>query len=362
MSLLTQKSKNGDVCLFSDIAYLVLQWHITERCNRRCAHCYQETPSSDELEFQDILKVIEQFKDILQRCNSVKRPSPARGQINITGGEPFIRKDFLDLLEVFYSNRDLFSFAIFTNGSYIDETMAIRLRKLRPVFVQVSIEGTKETNDSIRGPGAYDQTVSALIHLNKHTVPTFISFTAHKKNFREFPEVARLGRELGVRRVWSDRLIPWGTGTELKDSVLSPGETREFFEIMYGSHNEAMQAFSRTEVAMHRALQFLVGGGKPYTCAAGKSLLAVMPNGDLYPCRRMPVRIGNLMKEPLADLYCRSEIFHDLRNQDIVTRGCEGCSFIKQCRGGLRCLSYAMTGSPFNVDPGCWLARFSTNN
>ncbi|MEW6585572.1 MAG: radical SAM protein, partial [Nitrospirota bacterium] len=358
MSSLTQKSKTGEFCVFPPIGHFVLQWHITERCNRRCAHCYQEGAASDELQFHDLLKVIEQFKDLLSRFNfSVTRHSSARGQINITGGEPFIREDFLDLLEVFHSNRDLFSFAIFTNGSYIDEAMAIRLRKLHPVFVQVSMEGAKETNDSIRGPGAYDQTVVALRHLTKQKVPTLISFTAHKKNYREFAEVARLGRELGVRRVWSDRLIPWGTGTVLRDDVLSPAETREFFEIMYRAHNEAMQAFSGTEVAMHRALQFLVGGGKAYACAAGKSLLAVMPNGDLYPCRRMPIHAGNLMEDSLSDLYRGSDILHKLRNQDFVSKGCEECIFFSRCRGGLRCLSYALTGTPFHADPGCWRAR-----
>ena len=38
---------------------LLLQWHVTERCNLRCAHCYQEAYSGEELRFQDLLNVLE---------------------------------------------------------------------------------------------------------------------------------------------------------------------------------------------------------------------------------------------------------------------------------------------------------------
>ena len=61
-----------------------------------------------------------------------------RGHVTVTGGEPFVRRDFLDLLSVFRENRKHFSFAILTNGSLIDAPLARRLRELGPAFVQVS--------------------------------------------------------------------------------------------------------------------------------------------------------------------------------------------------------------------------------
>jgi radical SAM protein with 4Fe4S-binding SPASM domain len=299
--------------------------------------------------------VLEQFKGLLDHL-SRRGSFPVRGHINVTGGEPFIRGDFLGLLEAFYANKNRFSFAIFTNGSFVDEAMAIRLRKLNPTFVQVSMEGSKETNDYIRGSGALDQTISALKHLVRERIRSVISFTAHRANFREFAEVASLGRQLGVTRVWGDRLIPWGNGLSLREQGLSPDETREFFEIMFKAHSEAVRGFCRTEIAMHRALQFLVAGGIPYHCGAGYSLIAVQPNGDLYPCRRMPAPVGNLMETTLINLYYESELFRSLRNPDRVSDGCESCSFSRKCRGGLKCLSYALTGDPFKADPGCWRA------
>ncbi|MHC4628472.1 MAG: SPASM domain-containing protein, partial [Planctomycetota bacterium] len=197
--------------------------------------------------------------------------------------------------------------------------------------------------------------------LTAERIRTFISFTAHRDNFREFAAVARLARKLRVSRVWADRLIPSGSGSSLHEQMLTPDETREFFEIMRKARNQARRRwFGRTEIAMHRALQFLMAGGRPYHCTAGDSLLTVQPDGDLYPCRRMPVRVGNLIETPLADLYYQSDLLRALRDRSRVSDGCQGCFYSKLCRGGLKCLSYATTGDPFKADPGCW--RSSENH
>jgi len=337
---------------------LLLQWHVTERCNLSCSHCYQDAHPGEELGLKDLLGILEQFKYLLKFLRLAARKQPVHGHVTVTGGEPFVRGDFLDLLEVFSANREHFSFAILTNGSFIDRKMAGLLRKLGPSFVQVSVEGTPATHDKIRGSGNYERTVSALKHLVKEHIRTFISFTAHQDNFREFTGVARLGRRLRVSRVWADRLIPQGAGAGLKEKMLTPGETRELFEIMHAARGKRSW-FGRTEIAMHRALQFLVAGGRPYHCTAGDTLVTVQPNGDLYPCRRMPILAGNLMETPLNEIYFANDLFRALRNRSPINDSCRNCFYSKLCRGGLRCLSYATTGDPFKADPGCWRASIN---
>ena len=48
----------------------------------------------------------------------------------------------------------------------------------------------------------------ALKNLKQAGIASTVSFTAHRNNFLEFPEVAKLGCQIGVSRVWADRLIP----------------------------------------------------------------------------------------------------------------------------------------------------------
>jgi radical SAM protein with 4Fe4S-binding SPASM domain len=336
---------------------LLLQWHITDRCNLRCAHCYQESYTGEELEFRDLLHILDQFRELLDRwqCGGGQR---VRGHVTVTGGEPFVRSDFPDLLEVLAARRDRCTFAILTNGSFIDASLARQLQRLAPAFVQVSIEGVPESHDRVRGSGSFARTVAAIQTLVRHGIRTFVSFTAHRGNFREFGEVARVGRQLGVTRVWADRLIPHGSGSGLTDHILTPEETREFFGIMYQARIEASRKwFSPTEIAMHRAVQFLLAGGTPYHCAAGDTLITVMPNGDVFPCRRMPIRVGNTLETPLVEIYYGNDLLCALRDRNRISQGCEDCCYAGLCRGGLKCLSYAVNEDPFKADPGCWLAK-----
>ncbi len=333
----------------------VLQWHVTERCNLRCRHCYQEGYAGPELALADLRSIVGQFTTLLEHLERQASPGLLQGHINVTGGEPFVREDFLDLLQLFAASRPRFSYAILTNGTLIDASMARRLRALQPTFVQISIEGLAATNDAVRGRGVLDRAVTALACLRREGVPTVVSFTAHGANFREFPGVARLASEQGVTRIWADRVVPCGRGSGLAGTMLAPEATREFFELMRSARDEAARHYSRTEVSLGRALQFLAGGGTPYRCVAGEDLVTVLPNGDLCPCRRMPIPVGNLMETSLSELYFGSDVFRSLRSHR-VSDGCEDCRFSRRCRGGLRCLAYAVTGDPFRPDPGCWLA------
>lgn len=112
----------------------------------------------------------------------------------------------------------------------------------------------------------------------------------------------------------ADRLIPIGSGKSL--DVLTPEETCTFFHEMYKA-KRSKHLFKKTEIAMHRALQFLVAGGKPYKCAAGDSLITVQANGDVYPCRRMSVTIGNVMETDLTEIYYGNEVLRTLRDKKI---------------------------------------------
>ena len=351
----------GEVAVVKDKRYipqrLLLQWHITGRCNLNCTHCYQDSEKCGELDFNKLTYILQQYKELLTLWRK-QSGQHIGGHITVTGGEPFVRNDFIDLLNLFAINNKYFTFAILTNGTHIDKKMATKLSQLNPRFVQVSVEGTEKTHDQIRGEGSYQRTISAIKHLVKAGVKTIISFTAHRQNYNEFNDVAQLGRKLKVDRVWSDRLIPSGNGSDLKDFLLTPAETKSFFNIMKKAQRKSFfNLFNTTEISMHRALQFLVSGGRPYHCTAGDSLITVQPNGDLYPCRRMPISVGNLLETDLLELYYKSELFQKLRHKESVSSGCEECQFSQVCRGGLKCLSHAITGNPFNADPGCWMNK-----
>ena len=340
---------------------MLLQWHITEQCNLRCFHCYQEDSPVEEAGFREWLDVVEQFKVLLQELSERGPARRVAGHVAVTGGEPFLHTEFPKLLE-FLAARKEFTFSILTNGTLLDGNTSRWLARLKPLFVQVSIDGGRNTHDQLRGPDSFERAVSGIQELVKAGVETYISFTAHKENVADFPEVVRLGRRLGVAKVWSDRFIPWGRGEALHRAVLSPAETRDFYAQMAHLRRQSGHTFfSRMEVSMNRALQFLWAGGRPYSCTAGARLLALLPNGDVFPCRRLPIFVGNIRETALAEIYFKNDLLIRLRDRDRVYPGCEGCAFARACGGGLRCLSYSLDGTPFRADPGCWLANTNKN-
>lgn len=334
---------------------LLLQWHITNQCNLRCKHCYQEGYSDgQDLPFLQLQNILEQYVNMLKKRS-------IRGQINITGGEPLINPDLFSLLEKINLHKSYLGFAILSNGVNIDQSTARKLKALNCSFFQISVEGGKDIHDAIRGEGNYEKCIRALEVLQKNKIKTMVSFTLSRFNQDNFDEVVKFCRKNKVDILWSDRYIPMGNGKEMKDSFMDPFEVEQFFNKMYRWHHKLNSSwFGKTELRMHRALNFLVTEKNncdcyaPYKCNAGKSLITILPNGDLVPCRRMPVVVGNVLHTPLESLYQNSRFFKLLRNSKKPYQGCESCADWKKCNGGLRCLSYARYGNPFMVDPQCF--------
>lgn len=329
-----------------------LQWHVTDRCNLRCAHCYQGERGVDP-PYSDLLSALEQYRDLLLRL-SVKRGVKVRGHVNLTGGEPLVREDLMDLIREI--KRAGLTFGLLTNGTLIDGRVARELGELGPSYVQVSVDGLEGTHDRIRGDGSYRRAVDGLRFLGGEGIRTMASFTAHRGNYRELRAVARRMRRLGVEKMWTDRMVPLGSGAAMSAEVLSPSDTREYVQVLGRAHRGIL-GLEHQEVAMDRALQFLGGGGSSYRCPAGDGLLALLPDGEVYPCRRMPIPVGNVHEESLASIYFTNKTLAALRDPDRMDARCRACAFSRACHGGLRCMSYILTGDPFVADPGCWLAN-----
>lgn len=103
---------------------------------------------------------------------------------------------------------------------------------------------------------------------------------------------------------------------------------------------------------MYRSLQFQITNDLAYGCTAGDTLLTVMENGDLVPCRRIPIVVGNLFETNMWELYKNNEILKDLRKKKIPDE-CSECEHSEMCYGGLKCLTYAMYKDLNYKDYGC---------
>ncbi len=339
---------------------------VTERCNLRCQHCYQEDYTYPHPPFETLLSVVRQcadFIDTARRSPSFAGVGDIRASFTLTGGEPLVHPRFFDLLDQICADSGRFSARVLTNATLVDRAIASELSRRPLELISISLDGLEGTHDLRRGKHSFARTLQGIAHLVAADIPTVVSFTAGRDNYRELPEVARLVKELGVLRLWSDRIVP--TGQADRAQVLSPREVKEYVTLMH----EAAAALNEPgrhgfKLLRHRALQFHdpsgLGGedsaAAPYQCWAGVFPLSIQADGSVYPCRRLPIPVGNVRETSLLEIYSAHPTMLALRNQSAPS-GCGGCHNEKQCAGGLVCLTYAMTGGFEQPDPGCWIAH-----
>lgn len=322
----------------------VLQWHLSEICNLKCKHCYQKKHKLVQLKYDELLNILNQYRELLKKLNM-------KGHINLTGGEPLCCNFFFKILDEFNKDKDLYSFSILTNGTLINEKIAKKISEYGPEYVQVSLEGGKKINDYIRGVGVYKKVAQAIKYLKKYNIFVSISFTATKLNYKEFPKVVKYAEKNKADNVWSDRFIPLGNDYD-EEFIMTLDETQEYLSVMEKERQKLIQKKSKTNISMYRALQFQMTNDFPYRCTAGRTLLTVMENGDLVPCRRMPIVVGNLKEDNMYTLYKNSKILKELQ-KEAIPDDCKKCENASLCRGGLKCLTYAIFKDLNHKDIGC---------
>lgn len=336
---------------------ILLQFHITGRCNLRCKHCYRTEGDVETLSLEQVKEVIEQFKQLRLEYNRV-HGIQAKGHINLTGGEPFFRADIRQILEYMGENEAHFTYGILSNGSFIDDEMIELLKKTKVSFVQLSLDGNRTTHDSLRAPGDYDRVLNTAEYLEKQGIRTYISFTANRENYRHLPAVARQCRKRRITKLWSDRLVPIGNGEELSALAITPDVIADYLKTLKRAQGNILirALYPKTQVTMNRALQFLCSDGAVYSCSAADSLITVDEFGTVMPCRRMPIPCGDIRTSTLKEIYFGHKTFLRLREK-YIPKECGGCRYAYLCRGGAKCQCYAAYGAFWRADPACRLAK-----
>jgi len=333
--------------------YFIFQWHITERCNWRCRHCYQDAAGKKRQLPLDRLVFI--FKQYLHLIKHLGLCGPRATRISITGGEPLLHPDFFSLLEAMARlNNGRFFLSLLSNGSLINLPVARRRKKLGGEAVQVSIEGEKKQNDRIRGEGAFEKTKRALGGLAEAGIAPCVSLTLTKGNISSIPAVIKFCERNAVKRLGVRRLVPIGTGKDLERTMPSPQQVKEsyrYIETMAGLYKQrGLEIVRGCEEGI-----FSREAGRPIgACAAVEGrCLVVLANGDVVPCRRLPLKLGSVLDDSLTDVYYNAEALMQLRNLNNAHPSCQACPSFDACLAGARWVSAAYFNNPFAPDPQC---------
>ncbi|MEN3186409.1 MAG: radical SAM protein [Atribacterota bacterium] len=324
------------------------QWHLTNRCNLRCRHCYQS-------QFQDDFKEHLIF-GVAERLLGELKDYGCRTILNLTGGEPFLLGErFFSLLHLLDCSEPVQEITITTNGLLVNREMIQKISAYQKVTtLKISLEGAcAETNDAIRGRGVFEKVVKKLQEIRENsTIQTILMFTVHKRNFSELEDMFTLSRNLGVSGLMVERFIPEGRGKMMSEELLG---AQDWEDIVQKLITLTQIDVTPLELVSYRA--FLVKFGKEIELWGApcnlKETFCIMPDGTILPCRRFFYPLGNILKEGLFHSITNATLLQRVAEKSILEGKCRTCS-LSYCFG-CRALGYALSRNPFAEDIQCFM-------
>lgn len=261
------------------------------RCNLRCTGCYAwEYERGEGLSTDLVDRVIREAKEL------------GIYFFTISGGEPFLRPDLLD---VFATHRDA-EFLVYTNGTLIDRGLAGRLAELGNVAPAISVEGFEEETDARRGPGTWRAVNAAMDHLREAGVIFGFSGTVTRDN-ADIISGERLVDYLiakGCYFGWYFMYIPIGRDPDT--SLMPTPEQRQLCRRRVWRWRREKPIFTA---------DFWNDGQLTGGCMAGGRLyLHINANGDVEPCVFCHFSVDNIRDKTLAEAL-ESDFFRALRRR-----------------------------------------------
>lgn len=339
---------------------LYLQWDSTNECNLQCKHCYHHLHTSDkrEMNLEETKKMLDDLKETSKRWSMTPR-------ISISGGEPLMRKDLFDILN--YANENGIITAILTNGTLLTPEKSKEIYSMGVRRVQISIDGKKETHNQIRArPFAYDKALEGIVNASLFGIDVTVSMTLMQSNKGEFEEVIQASINAGAKKVGFKTYVPdkrLGANdpeyVNAKEAFFVFKDTKKLIEKY--SHKitvltsdtlwRILEPNSSVKEMATKENKYLTG------CSAGYRALSVLSDGTVYPCRRLPIQIGDIT-EGISNLIVNNKVMQELRNLDKMKRN-SSCEKVSYCRG-CRAIAYAVTGDFMAKDPMCFKHLFET--
>lgn len=312
-------------------------WEMTTRCNLRCVHCLSDSglPSSTELTYNECLGFIDEISEIKVF------------QVNIGGGEPFIREDFLEILG--YAHSQGVVTCVSTNGLLLEDKLVRKLAGMDMLYLQVSLDGaTPEVNDLIRGPGTFGQITLSLERLSRNGVAFSVNTVLTSKNYPQLEQMRALASSFGAELRVS-RFRPSGRGKISKKKLGPSRRQLEDFAEWLERHDMVKTGDSffclTSEHRRRKGLDM---------CGAAKMTCCVSPSGDVYPCaflQEPAFKAGNVRQDAFREIWKDSEVLHAFRSLNV--EACVTCGRFESCRGGCPAVAYQMFNDISKPDPEC---------
>ena len=267
-----------------------LELIMTDRCNLQCKHCYLGETRHQDLPFETIHKIAEEFEEIQGL------------RLLLSGGEPLLHPGFWKINDLLGGYE--FRSVLLSNGTLITKAVA---RKLRVQEVQISLDGMKDGHEAIRGRGSFQKALKAIEHLQESGIRVSVATMIHKKNMGEFDSLASLLESRDIKEWNVDVPCVEGKLRENQELWVTPPEAGPLLNYGFGG-------------GIH---------GSKNNASCGTHLCAILANGWVAKCGLFSQEAVGSIEEGLRSCWER------IPRIPLTDLKCK-CSEIEACRGGCR--------------------------
>lgn len=274
---------NGIIACYSGRISSV-QLYATNRCNSRCRICYiwDEKPKTD-LSLEAIKKIV----------NSKKVEKNAL--YGLVGGEFILHPNYKQILSLFKNK----NYILFSNCILADRLIeAVKVYHVPNLFI--SLDGNRDTYKKVRGVDKYTNVIRVIKELKGITSIT-ITYVINPYNTKEdFLHVKKIAEDHGV------------------GLVVAVYDTRSIFNTKArgGSLYIVNDVFENNYL---KSYKFWKNGKLKLPCYSIRTLLTVMPDGNVPLCQQKNISLGNINKNDVDEIWEKSKKIH------LQHTNCNGC-------------------------------------
>lgn len=283
-------------------------------CNSKCTFCniwqYDKRKAlTEEVTLEDLERNLFRSPALAQVLN-----------IGITGGEPFLRRDIVQVCKSMYDHFRQVQLGFVTNGiryEQIAETTAqiVASSPGRQLSIAVSLDGYGENHDLVRGvPGNFDRVLKTieLVKAQSPSVQLGFSHTVTPTSMYDSLRCYELSKELGIGFMY--RLAHNSVYLNNEDTLIWSPETLQAVRPIVEELNRRMEAdqgllsrLGNTNYASiafyNKTLDYFENPRRTFECYSGTHSFFLAHTGEVYPCINLGRSMGNIRQQALDDIW-----------------------------------------------------------
>jgi len=309
---------------------------LTGKCNLNCKMCIRGNAKFHNMPFSGFLQILQD--EYIRNSNVV-----------ITGGEPTLHPQFCDIVNLCCERSE--SVCVATNGTldyYIEN-----VRGIENLSFQVSLDGDKETHNTIRRNDCFDKIIATLENYEKHSIAYSIASTIGKENKDKIFSLIPIINKRKVLYWLVSYEMPFGKSN--KNNLLQVEEWNEFCDKLLSVVHFPLHVKKIFDFGLYERFEnkFPILN-RCFNCGSGINKLYIYPDLTVYPCTCLvDFPLGNLKTMSIAEILSGETIKRFSSYQINKSVPCNDCKYLIYCNGGCIGMSYNLFGKLGMGDVRC---------